>query len=228
MPRNAQLRDELMAMVERELEAAEALYAVADADAHIGGELDRRLSGPTTPLILALADWDGAPVEGATLLETNANNVERFSRVVAEHGWPGLRLVGAEGADAAWMLAQHADRSNETRRTWLPALADAVASGDADPRHLATLADRVAAVAGEAQPYGTIAMLAADGEVEYPLPPADPGSLEARRAAVGLPPTLADAPYLSEGDLIPYGPDRGSAPVLQWPMLLEGHVSVEA
>jgi 23S rRNA (guanosine2251-2'-O)-methyltransferase len=86
----------------------------------------------------------------------------------------------------------------------------------------------VAAVAGQPQPYGTIAMLAADGEVEYPLPPADPGSLDERRAAIGLPSVAADAPHLGDGDLIPYGPDRGAIPVLQWPMVLEGHVSVEA
>jgi 23S rRNA (guanosine2251-2'-O)-methyltransferase len=228
VPRNPELGDELVAMVERELLAAEALYAVADADRDLGRELDRRLSGPATPLILALAEWESSPPEADALLEANAANVERFTQVVAEHGWPGLRMVGAEGVDAAWMLAQHADRANEARRTWLPSLAEAVATGDADPRHLATLSDRVTAVAGEPQPYGTIAMLAADGEVEYPLPPADPGSLEARRAAIGLPSTAADAPYLGDGDLIPYGPDRGSIPVLQWPMLLEGHVSVEA
>jgi 23S rRNA (guanosine2251-2'-O)-methyltransferase len=228
MPRNLELRDELVAMVERELQAAEALYALADADADIGRELERRLAGPATPLIVAMAEWDFAPPEAASLLDVNAANVDRFAHVVDEHGWPGLRLVGADGADAAWMLAQHADRSNDVRRAWLPALTEAAAAGDADPRHLATLADRVAAVAGEPQPYGTIAMLAADGEVEYPLPPADPGSLEARRAAIGLPSTAADAPYLGDGDLIPYGPDRGSIPVLQWPMLLEGHVSVEA
>ena len=44
----------------------------------------------------------------------------------------------------------------------------------------------------------------------------------------GCPESAADAPYLDEGDLIPYGPDRGSVPVNQWPMVVEGHVSVEA
>ena len=228
MARNPALRDELLAMLERELAAAEAVYAVADADASVGRELERRLAGPATPLITALAAWDEAPLQAGTLLEVNAANADRLAALVEELGWPGLRAVGADGADAAWMLAQHADRSNELRRAWLSALREAVNTGDADPRHLATLADRVAAVAGEPQPYGTIALLADDGEVEYPLPPADPGSLDARRIAIGLPATAADAPYLGDGDLVPYGPDRGDIPVLQWPMLLEGHVSVES
>jgi 23S rRNA (guanosine2251-2'-O)-methyltransferase len=126
------------------------------------------------------------------------------------------------------MLAQHADRENELRRAWLPLLAAAVESGDADPRHLGTLTDRVAAVAGEQQVYGTIVMLAEDGEIEYPLPVADAAKLEERRRRIGLPAPAADAPYLGEGDLIPYGADRSSIPVNLWPMVLEGHVSIEA
>jgi 23S rRNA (guanosine2251-2'-O)-methyltransferase len=38
----------------------------------------------------------------------------------------------------------------------------------------------------------------------------------------------ADAPHLADGDLVPYGPDRGSVPVNQWPIVVEGHVSIEA
>lgn len=215
-------------MLGRELESAEAFYAAIDADPAASGELDRRLAGPATPLITALAAWDEAPREAAELLEINAANADRMAAIVDEHGWPGLRAVGADGADTAWLLAQHADGANEVRRAWIPLLADAVAIGDADPRHLATLSDRVAAVAGEPQPYGTIAIVAPDGEVEFSLPPADPGALEARRAGIGLPSLSADAPYLRDGDLIPYGPDRGDVPVLQWPLVLEGHVSVEA
>ena len=228
MPRNPELRHELLAMLERELAAADALDAIVGADAALARELDGRLAGPATPLITALEAWDDAPEQAAGLLEVNAVHAERLADIIDEVGWPGLREVGADGADAAWMLARHADRSNERRRAWLAHLAEAVAAGDADPRHLATLADRVAAVAGEPQPYGTIAMLASDGEVEYPLPPADPGALDARRSAIGLPSVAADAPHLPDGDLVPFGPDRGDVSVLQWPLVLEGHVSVEA
>ncbi len=216
-------------MTARELAAAEAFYARCAADPKLDRELDRRLAGAATPLIRALADWEEPPAEGSALLAVNEANVQRFSELMAESGsWPGLRAVGADGADAAWMLAQHADRDNELRREWLTTLADAVVTGDADPRHLATLADRVAAVAGEPQPYGTIAMLANDGEVEYPLPVADAARLDERRRAIDLPSPAQDAPFLSEGDLIPYGQDRGSVPVNLWPMVLEGHVSIEA
>ena len=81
---------------------------------------------------------------------------------------------------------------------------------------------------GEQQAYGTIVLLAEDGEIEYPLPVRDAARLDDRRAEIGLSPVMDEGPYLAEGDLIPYGPDRGSVPVNQWPMVVEGHVSVEA
>ncbi|MDQ2688875.1 MAG: hypothetical protein M3Y29_01185 [Chloroflexota bacterium] len=227
MVRDPALREELLEMAARELDAADRFYAAVAAEPVLGAELDRRLGGPITPLVVALAAWDDAPPAATALLEINADNTGRLTELLA-HGWPGLREVGADGADAAWMLVQHADRSNDERRAWLARLRDAVEAGDADPRHLATLTDRIAAVAGEHQTYGTIVMLAPDGEPEFPVPVADAGQLDARRAAIGLPTVAAEAPYLADGDLVPYGPDRGSVPVNQWPLLVEGHVSVEA
>lgn len=154
--------------------------------------------------------------------------LERFATIVEDDGWPGLRAVGADGADAAWWLAHAADDDNGRRRNWLPLLADAVAGGDADPRHLATLADRVAVGDGQPQVYGTLALVAADGEIELTVPVADPAALDERRSSIGLPTLAAEAPYLAEGELIPYGAERRDIPLLQWPIVLEGHVSVEA
>ncbi|MFN2417416.1 MAG: TrmH family RNA methyltransferase [Candidatus Limnocylindria bacterium] len=229
MPQLPWLRDELLEMTARELAAADAFFARCAEEPALDKELERRLEGPVTPLIVALDAWEEAPPEATTLLAVNEANVARFDTLVEEAGaWPGLRLVGADGTDSAWMLAQHADRANEVRSSWLPLLANAVETGDADPRHLGTLTDRIAAVAGERQTYGTIVLIADDGEPEFPLPVADAGRLEARRAELGLPSLDAEALYLADGDFIPYGPDRGSNPVNQWPMVVEGHVSVEA
>lgn len=215
-------------MVTRELAAADALFARCADEPALDAELERRLTRAATPLIIALSEWESPPPEATTLLAVNEANAARLAEIVDADAWPGLRDVGVDGTDAAWMLAQHVDRDNERRRSWLPLLEAAVRSGDADPRQLATLTDRVAAVAGQQQRYGTIAMLASDGEVEFPLPVADPAALDQRRAAIGLPPVAADAPYLGEGDLVPFGPDRGPVPVNLWPMVIEGHVSVEA
>jgi 23S rRNA (guanosine2251-2'-O)-methyltransferase len=228
MPAIPALRDELLERLAVELAAVDRLLEVTDRDPVLDAELEARLAGPAAALTLVLADWDAPPPEGVALLEVNADNGAWLAGVLAEGAWPGLRAVGADGADAAWMLAQHADRAGAARQGWLGLLADAVATGDADPRHLATLADRTAVIAGEPQEYGTIALLASDGEIEHPVPVRDPLHLDHRRRAIGLTPMASEAPYLDDGDLVPYGPDRRDVPVNQWPMVLEGHVSVEA
>ena len=228
MIREPALRDELLDRAERELQAADALFERAAADSSLQNELDRRTAGPATPLIAALRDWEERPPEADALLALNAENVTRLGDVIDAHGWPGLRSVGVEAADAAWLLARHADAANDARRAWLPVLRLAVESGDADARHFATLVDRSAVVAGEPQQYGTIVVLAEDGEPEFTVPVHDAGKLEERRASVGLPSLAEEAPWLADGEIVPYGPDRGASPINQWPQVLEGHVSVEA
>jgi 23S rRNA (guanosine2251-2'-O)-methyltransferase len=229
VPQRPDLGDELLARAERELAAADALFARIAEEPVLEAELERHLAGEVTPLSAALHAWEERPTEGTALLEINAENVEWLSAQVEElAAWPGLRLVGADATDAAWLLAQHADTANELRRGWLPRIADAVASGDADPRHLSSLTDRCAAVAGEPQRFGSLARLDANGNVEFVVPIDDEVSLDDRRAAIGLPPVAVDAVLLEIGDVVPFGADRGAHPLLQWPLVVEGHVSVEA
>jgi hypothetical protein len=38
------------------------------------------------------------------------DNTRWLADVVSARGWPGWKLVGEDGAAAAWLLAQHADR----------------------------------------------------------------------------------------------------------------------
>ena len=229
MPQRPDLGHELLARAERELAAADALFARTSDDPALEAELERRLADEVTPLIVALHAWDERPAEGSALLDINTENVDWLDARVEEiAAWPGLRLVGADATDAAWLLAQHADAANDRRRRWLPSLAHAVATGDADPRHLSSLTDRVAAVAGEPQRFGSLARLDANGNVEFVVPVDDDTSLDHRRAAIGLPPMAADAILLEAGDIVPFGADRGAHPLLQWPLVVEGHVSVEA
>lgn len=82
------------------------------------------------------------------------HNTEWLETLVAEHGWPGFRLVGVEASHAARMLAQHADRRPELQRYWLTLLAVVVGSGDAEREDLAHLEDRVATYECRAQRHG--------------------------------------------------------------------------
>ena len=40
----------------------------------------------------------------------DAENLPWLKQVIAEHSWPGSSLAGTDGARAAWLLVQHADR----------------------------------------------------------------------------------------------------------------------
>ncbi|TYB49343.1 hypothetical protein FXF69_09695 [Actinomadura chibensis] len=127
-----------------------------------------------------------SPFRALRFLWVDDRNAAWLDRVVRRHGWPGNALVGARAADAAWLLAQHADRRRRAQRRLLLALRDAVARGDADRKHLAYLEDRVRVNAGRPQRYGTQYTETESGF--GPRPIEDPDGLDERRAEMGLPP----------------------------------------
>jgi GNAT superfamily N-acetyltransferase len=147
---------------------------------------DRRIRTPP--------DGDDAFVRLLTVEErieharVDIGHADRLREIVAEHGWPGVSLVGEEGADAAWLIAQHADRQLDLQRELLPLLAHAARIGEAKPSHLAYLTDRVRMNEGRPQVYGTQIADAAG----TPWPIEDPDGVDERRRALGLGP-LADA-----------------------------------
>jgi hypothetical protein len=105
---------------------------------------------------------------------------DRLGDVLNGQGWPGRTLVGEDGAAAAWLLAQHADRDPVRQRTFLQALRGAVDQGEASEAHLAYLEDRVRVNAGLPQLYGT-QFTVTDG-VFGPGAIEDPQRLDKRRA----------------------------------------------
>lgn len=113
-------------------------------------------------------------------------NAEALQTIVSTHGWPGVSLVGPDAARAAWGLAQHAICTPELQRAFREALAVAVAEGEAPAVQLAMLTDRIRFHEGRAQVYGTVLDWGCDGELDCQVEA--PECLDARRAAVGLPP----------------------------------------
>jgi len=185
---NDVLADELVCMAEEQFAAQAPLADLLEAD-----ETFARWAMAAQPTLLC-ARWDvGTPPQALVALWAMHDRHDlRLIEVVDQHGWPGRSLVGADGADAAWVIAQHADRHHVDRRAWLPLLEQAVRRGEADPRHLARLTDRVALIDKGTQRYGTWAAIH-EGRIVFD-PPAE-GSLaeaERRRAEIGLPPLLAD------------------------------------
>jgi len=114
-------------------------------------------------------------------------NAAELQAVVAAHGWPTAALVGEDGAEAAWLVAQHAIGLPEFQRACLQALR----ASDAPAWQAAYLEDRIRVLEGRPQLYGTQFDWDAEGRMS-PEPIEDPDSVDQRRAAAGLPP-LAEA-----------------------------------
>jgi len=55
----------------------------------------------------------------ATMRRVDAENAGRLGEIVERHGWPTYSLVGKNGANAAWLLVQHADLSPKFQRRCL-------------------------------------------------------------------------------------------------------------
>jgi len=114
------------------------------------------------------------------------SNTAWMKEVVEKHGWPGNRLVGKDGAQAAWLLVQHADLDRPFQKRCLELLQAAVEKGDVAGQHLAYLTDRVRVGDKQKQLYGT-QFRQVDGKLE-PFPIEDEEKVDERRKAVGLQP----------------------------------------
>lgn len=82
---------------------------------------------------MAAADHQGAaqahsedPVAQLAWRRLTAQHADRLTEIMDEHGWPTAALVGADGARAAWLIAQHADRQLDVQRRALALMTAAV------------------------------------------------------------------------------------------------------
>jgi Family of unknown function (DUF6624) len=116
-------------------------------------------------------------------------NADRMKQIVKDFSWPGKSLVGIDGANAAWILVQHADHDRPFQKQCLELLKEAVKKGEATGEQFAYLTDRLRLGEKKKQVYGTQIRLA-EGKLQ-PLPIENEADVDKRRKEVGLPP-LAD------------------------------------
>jgi hypothetical protein len=213
--RDAALAAELIAMADEQLDVQQPIAELLERDSAFAAWAERAVT-VTVPLPLAVWDGQGPPPQALMdAVELLDRQDVRFAAIVEKVGWPGRSLVGEDGADAAWLVAQHADRHQSIRVSWLPLLEEAVRTGEADPRHLSRLTDRVAMIDERPQRFGTYARLRPDGDIEWDIPP--DGTLDdvdIRRHAIGLPrlaDDLAEPPNAG-----PYR-HRRTTPAFAWP-----------
>lgn len=115
------------------------------------------------------------------------SNAARLTRIIERYGWPGKSLVGEEGAEAAWLIAQHAIGDPPFMRRCLSLLQRAGRDDEAPLWQAAMLEDRIRMFEGRRQIYGSQFQQDENGEM-IPYPIGNPEEVDERRRAVGLPP----------------------------------------
>ena len=152
------------------------LLACAEKDQAIRAELIK--SGITNPNKILLDQ-----MKSIDLANTN-----RLKEIVKDFGWPGYKLVGRDGADAAFLIVQHSDV--QTQKAMLPLVEKSWKAEDFSAQNYALLLDRVLVSDGKPQVYGTQAVSFdqwIDGEPEL-APIEDEKNVDERRRRIGLPP----------------------------------------
>jgi len=122
--------------------------------------------------------------EAKRLEAIDRQNTARMKEIVAKHGWPGKSLVGVDGANAAWLLVQHADLDKPFQKRCLELMREAFKRKEVSGTDLAYLTDRVLVGQKEKQLYGT-QFNQVDGKW-VPAPIQDEANVDKRRKEVGM------------------------------------------
>ena len=131
----------------------------------------------------------------ARMSVVDADNTAWLLGVVGTGGWVTRARVGSDGADAAFLLLQHADSA--VQRRMLPRIQSSYAAGEFSGQNFALVSDRVATHQGRPQSFGTQAMIK-DGQVAF-FPIADSAGVDDRRAKIGLMPLREYKAILDSG-----------------------------
>lgn len=121
-------------------------------------------------------------------------NIKRLGEIVERNGWPKRSVLGWKAASAAFAVVQHGSLADQQR--FLPLVREAAANGEALPRNLAVLEDRILVREGKPQIYGS--QIAVDPVTQKHSFHAidDEANVDRRRAAVGLDPLVEYAKRL--------------------------------
>lgn len=109
----------------------------------------------------------------------DAAHNQRIRQLIAKHGYPTKKMIGAKALKAFWLLVQHQDFDLELQRACLERC-------DFAPTEKAYLIDRVLVAEGKKQRFGTQFTRKNGKSVPHPIQ--DRKSLGKRRKEHGLPP----------------------------------------
>lgn len=112
-------------------------------------------------------------------------NAATLDVIIDTIGYPTIDKVGKEASEAAWFIIQHAIGQPTFIKKCARLLEEVVSQGDANPKHLAYLSDRIAIFEGKTQRYGTQFDWDRNGELSA-QPLDDLAIVNQRRMSIGL------------------------------------------
>lgn len=130
------------------------------------------------------------PEELRQMDTTDASHQQRIRTLIRRHGFPRATDVGTDGSNAAFLLVQHAPNPTFQVEA-LAAMEPLLALKEVSAADYALLFDRVQMGQGRPQRYGSQFSTRDGINVLYPVE--NPQTLDARRAAMDLPPMSAYA-----------------------------------
>lgn len=125
--------------------------------------------------------YDG--IVARALTARDQANTEWLAKIVAVEDWPRRSKVGPNAANAAWLLAQHADNDPAFQLKALRLMTPLVAQKDVDPQQFAMLTDRVELKLSGRQRYGTQWTCTAGKREPLPLTQDDAATDRLRKTA---------------------------------------------
>jgi hypothetical protein len=123
---------------------------------------------------------------GQVLMKVDQANLANLKTIVQQYGWPTPKIAGKEGANAAWLIVQHADRDVAFQKTCLALMKKHLKEEWMNKSNYAYLVDRTRVNEGQKQVYGT--QMGPNGQ---PFPIENASQVDERRQQMGMGP-LAD------------------------------------
>ncbi|SCY00099.1 hypothetical protein SAMN05192588_0666 [Nonlabens sp. Hel1_33_55] len=111
-------------------------------------------------------------------------NQIRVQNILNNKGWLGADIIGDRGNLTLFLVIQHSPLS--IQKKYLPLMRRAVASGDAEPRNLALLEDRISMRTNGTQIYGSQIKRKPKSKQYYLPTIIDPENVDERRLKIGL------------------------------------------
>lgn len=130
--------------------------------------------------------WAGGRRDAAFQKKMAADDRKRQRRlrqIITTRGWPAISMVGAEAANEAWLVAQHAPPAQ--LKHWSVFMRAAAVKHEIRLFNLATTLDRVRMFEKRPQIYGTQYSTRKDGAIQF-YPIEDIANIDQRRLEMGM------------------------------------------